>query len=916
MASIITGTDQRDVLKTLETGDTLQGFGGDDNLFALHENAVLEGGDGDDLYRLYKPDATIVETEDGGHDTIWAWKSIVLPNNVEDVLFRRVGGWHTIEGNALDNTITAGDGTQALAGHGGDDTLTGGGDADTFGYAPGDGNDVITDFTPGEDHLHIGGGAASLGALLAAATETADGTVLTLDTGETITLLGVDLSALSADDISLSAGTIDPPEGAILTFSAEFDTLDEVFDGSWETVPVNTHPQLDLESTGKREHTYVDSIDYLLEDGTTATFSPFSVEDGILSITAIRTPDSLADEIPEAWLSGSLTTFGTFSQTYGHYEISAKLPAGQALWPAFWLVAEDRDWPPELDIFDVVGDETTVLRAGGFTSVWGLVANSVNKVLVPDMSTDFHLYSMTWTPEKISFGFDGVIVHEFATPPDMHDPMVLIANLAIGGWNGLSDETTPEGAAFEIDYIRVYQLPGVEDLPRADDLSDFADLENGIIRGTDLYGDVVYRAASGVIEMSLAPGEAATLVGNELDNILTGNALDNTLNGRDGNDEIIAGAGDDYLIGEDGHDTLVGGPGDDHWAGGTGDDTYVFYRGDGSTSRTGDLIVEQSNEGANTLVFADLDPDDVRSALDGARWVFTVLDETGAASEYLAVKVIRAPDGHDVAATMATVTFADGTIWDAAQGLFLHLGPEDTESAGTAMNDTLLGSAGDNRLAGMDGDDSMDGGEGIDVLYGWNGNDTLTDSGTEGGDLLYGEAGNDTLTGGDGWDSLYGGNDDDTLFASRDGDALWGGNGDDSLRGSGNGADDMKGGKGDDRVIGGGNDDTLSGGDGDDFLSGGGGGDVLDGGAGRDTYFGGAGADVFQIRLDELDGDQVRDFDASEGDMVQILGLSDPAQVSLAIGSDSVTLTDTLTGEVAELRISGAQETDFVMILG
>ncbi|MCB1348270.1 MAG: hypothetical protein KDK11_06355, partial [Maritimibacter sp.] len=325
---------------------------------------------------------------------------------------------------------------------------------------------------------------------------------------------------------------------------------------------------------------------------------------------------------------------------------------------------------------------------------------------------------------------------------------------------------------------------------------------------------------------------------------------------------------------------------------------------------------EQSNEGANALVFADLDPDDVRSALDGARWVFTVLDETGAASEYLAVKVIRGPDGHDVAATMATVTFADGTVWDAAQGLFLHLGPEDTESAGTAMNDTLLGSAGDNRLAGMDGDDSMDGGEGIDVLYGWNGNDTLTDSGTEGGDLLYGEAGNDTLTGGDGWDSLYGGNDDDTLFASRDGDALWGGNGDDSLRGSGNGADDMKGGKGDDRVIGGGNDDTLSGGDGNDFLSGGGGDDVLDGGAGRDTYFGGAGADVFQIRLDELDGDQIRDFDASEGDIVEILGLSDPERVSVAIGSDSVTLTDTLTGEVAELRISGAQETDFVMILG
>lgn len=916
MASVIIGTDERDVLKTSETGDTLHGFGGNDQLFAAHEDAVLEGGAGDDQYRLYKPDATIVETADGGHDTIWAWKSVVLPDNVEDVLFRRVGGWHTIEGNALDNTITAGDGTQALAGHGGDDTLSGGGGADTFGFSPGDGHDVITDFTVGEDHLHLGGGAESIEALLANAAATADGTVLTLDTGDTITLLGVELTALSDDDISLNLGETGPPEGAVLTFSAEFDTIESVYDGSWETVPRISHPVLDLEPDGKREQTYVDSIDYLDDSGTTATFTPFSVEDGVLSITAIRTPDSLADEIPGDWLSGSLTTFGTFSQTYGHFEISARLPKGQALWPAFWLVPENGDWPSELDVFDVVGDETTILRAGGYTSVWGLTPNSVNKVLVPDMSEDFHLYSMTWTPEKITFAFDGVIVHEFNTAPDMHDPMVLIANLAVGGWNGLSDETTPEGAALEIDFIRVYQLPGVEDLPRADDFSDFGDLENGIIDSSDIYGDLVYGAAAGVIDLALAPGEAATLVGNELDNTLTGNALDNVLNGRDGDDQILAGAGDDHLIGEDGRDVLVGGRGDDLQSGGAGDDTYVFHRGDGSARRAGDLIREQSNQGANTLVFADLDPEDIRSALDGARWVFTVLDEDGTPAEYLAAKVIRGADGHDVAATIATVTFADGTVWDTSQGLLLHGGPEDTESAGTAMNDTLWGGAGDDLLAGMNGDDSMDGGDGIDVLYGWNGNDTLVDSGAEGGDRLYGEAGNDTLTAGDGWDSLYGGTDADTLLASRDGDALWGGNGNDTLRGRGGGDDAMKGGNGNDRVIGGGGDDTLTGGDGNDFLSGGGGGDILDGGAGRDTYFGGAGADVFQIRLDELDGDKVRDFDASEGDVVEILGLSDPAQVSIAIGATSVTLTDTSTGEVAELRITGVEETDFVMVLG
>lgn len=110
-------------------------------------------------------------------------------------------------------------------------------------------------------------------------------------------------------------------------------------------------------------------------------------------------------------------------------------------------------------------------------------------------------------------------------------------------------------------------------------------------------------------------------------------------------------------------------------------------------------------------------------------------------------------------------------------------------------------------------------------------------------------------------DKLFGDNSDETLFGSDT---------DNIIRGAG-GADSIYGLDGDDTLYGGRGDDTILGGEGDDRLVGNKGNDILDGGAGDDTYLGGLGADTFVLRQGE-GLDVIRDFDASEGDLIQLSG--------------------------------------------
>lgn len=925
----VLGTELRDILAPAFSGDTVYGFGGDDLLSGTIDGTTLVGGSGDDLYRLYKSEVTIIEDPDGGHDTIRAWRSLEMPDNVEDLDFQGTGNIQYLRGNDLDNAMVSGDGRQSLAGRRGDDTLTGGTGRDTFFFEAGDGHDRVVDFVPGTDLVTIWGlGLNDLDDLLALGTDTAEGARFAWGAQQSILLEGVALADLTSADFLLDRLPDDFLAEAELTFEDTFDDATSLTDGTWNTQPSNGHPVTAAVSYGKRHHTYVDASSGTA-DGVSFGIDPFSVEDGVLSIRAQPTPEHLRDAIPEDWVSGQIETHGLFAQTYGYFEIRARTPEGQAFWPAFWLLADNFMWPPEINILEQLGNETHIHRVGAHAPFWGQRVKVNEEHMVPDTSAAFHTYGVLWTPQSLTYTFDDRIMFETETPEGMHEPMALRLNLAIGGWRGEPDESTLADESFDIDHVRVWRIEDLETLPRNTDQSSYADPVSGVLnvsadRPDALYDEVVLRTdVLGTDVLRLASGNGATMVGGAAANLLTGNDEGTVLNGGGGDDTLIGAGGDDYLIGGEGADTLDGGAGRDTQAGGTGDDTYLLRRGDGTAAPNQGLIVERPGEGFDRLVFEDVNPDALRSYVEWARWHLVVESLDG--PEYFTIQVSPGIGGMDIGTRFEAIEFADGTIWDLTGGLLLQGDARPNSSSGTLFGDTMHGGDGDDSLFGMDGDDEIDGGHGIDDIYGWNGNDRLTDTGLKGGDRLFGEAGEDTIDAGAGIDSVYGGDGDDQLSASTDGDIIYGQNGADMIKGhraadtlsggagndslfGANGDDLLEGGEDADRLSGGNHADTLIGGPGDDTLIGGDGDDLMDGGPGRDQFRGGAGSDVFRFVFDEIAYDIINDFEPGERIEIDVPVAPEAVTVTTEGHAMSIALND--TGETVYLRVVGAVESD------
>jgi serralysin len=184
--------------------------------------------------------------------------------------------------------------------------------------------------------------------------------------------------------------------------------------------------------------------------------TPIKVHDGILEIDAFPTPHEVAGYVFKyPYVSGKLTTKASFSQKYGYFEARAKVPKGVGLWPAFWMLPEAGGWPPEIDIFEVLGRTPNAL----YTSVHARGRNETKENLVGDLSKDFHTYGVLWDPTQIRFYLDDNEVYATTTPPDLNQPCYLILNLAIGGsWAQIPDDSTKFPAALLVDWVRAYQI--------------------------------------------------------------------------------------------------------------------------------------------------------------------------------------------------------------------------------------------------------------------------------------------------------------------------------------------------------------------------------------------------------------------------------------------------------------------------
>lgn len=158
------------------------------------------------------------------------------------------------------------------------------------------------------------------------------------------------------------------------------------------------------------------------------------------------------------YTSGLITSRESFQFTYGYAEFRGRVPAGQGLWPAFWLLASDRNSSAEIDVMEILGDAPNRVHVTlHYDDAQKKRQQEGDTFEGPDFSKDFHTFAVDWNPTAVVWYVDDV--EQFRLTHDVpQESMYLLANLAVGGdWPGYPDSTTRFPAFFDIDYIRVYQ---------------------------------------------------------------------------------------------------------------------------------------------------------------------------------------------------------------------------------------------------------------------------------------------------------------------------------------------------------------------------------------------------------------------------------------------------------------------------
>jgi beta-glucanase (GH16 family) len=195
------------------------------------------------------------------------------------------------------------------------------------------------------------------------------------------------------------------------------------------------------------------------------------VQNGNLVITARKKTYKGADGITWQYTSARLKTLGLFEQKYGRFEARIKIPRGQGMWPAFWMLGNNIgtvDWPDcgEIDIMENIGKEPNkvygTIHGPGYWGADGLGASYT----LPSgkFADDFHTFAVEWEPSAIRFYIDGHL-YETRTPADLpagkswvfDHPFFILLNVAVGGdWPGNPDRTMIFPQRMLVDYVKVY----------------------------------------------------------------------------------------------------------------------------------------------------------------------------------------------------------------------------------------------------------------------------------------------------------------------------------------------------------------------------------------------------------------------------------------------------------------------------
>ena len=234
---------------------------------------------------------------------------------------------------------------------------------------------------------------------------------------------------------------------------------DLVFDEEFDTLDVSAH------GPGTRWIAHTpwngDFGDAAFADPTTGF--PFTVNNGVLRIEAHK-------DTSGNWQSGLLASVDAngngFAQQYGYWEMRAKLPAGNGVWPAFWLdamtPAGSTDPSYEVDGLEYYGQFNNAFIAS--THLWPKDGSAVTtqsqtlSVQPNSLTSDYHVYGISVEADWTIIYLDGVEVWRTATPPQHTHKLMVLVDLALGG--GWPTTDTPSPSYMYVDYIRAYKRTG------------------------------------------------------------------------------------------------------------------------------------------------------------------------------------------------------------------------------------------------------------------------------------------------------------------------------------------------------------------------------------------------------------------------------------------------------------------------
>jgi beta-glucanase (GH16 family) len=234
-----------------------------------------------------------------------------------------------------------------------------------------------------------------------------------------------------------------------------------------------------------------------------------NVQNGMLNFTAVKESYSGYN-----YTSARILTQNKFSVKFGKIEARIKLPYGQGIWPAFWMLGDDINqvsWPGcgEIDIMELIGGQGRDNTVYG-SAHWGSDYSKSYSLSSGIFFNDFHIFDITWDQKSIVWHVDGITYNTLDITPSalsaFQKSFFIIFNLAVGGnWPGNPDNTSVFPQTMQVDYVRVYQdtssLPSVSIITPQNNsafaantniiLTANASIPNGSISKVDFYQDAV-----------------------------------------------------------------------------------------------------------------------------------------------------------------------------------------------------------------------------------------------------------------------------------------------------------------------------------------------------------------------------------------------------------------------------------------